>query len=406
MFSVDELLDFLIEKKYIEEKPTEVNGNVIIERFSSLANPTESSLCWAKKLLNVNDIPDCAVLICLPEQEHDPDLETLMIHVAEPRRVFGDVVEKFCPEKELTGISPSAEIHPSVKLGKDVFIGPKCVIAEGCEIGDKTRIDANVTIYDHVKIGKRCHISSGAVIGADGHGYYLDENKRYKKIRHMGGVSIGDDVDIGANSCVDRGVLDDTQIGDNTKIDNLVQVAHNVVIGENCIITGGCQIGGSAKIGNNCWLSLASVIKNGISLFSETRVDMNSSVFNSNKVSNETLFGTPAKKTIPYYLGTQFSSDSQLLQKSGLSQIKIPENINNYVKKILCDIIEHEVVFTKDNNYMLKSLDVLRIIMEFEENKISISFDDVTKIKTIGDLYDIIANLYKKGDFAVVNNSF
>lgn len=300
MFSVDELLDFLIEKKYIEEKPTEVNGNILIERFSSLANPTESSLCWAKKLLNVNNIPNCAVLVCMPGQEQNPDLETLMIHVREPRRVFGEVVEKFCPEKDIIGISPFAEILPSVKIGKDVFIGPKCVIGEGCKIGDNTKIDANVTIYDHVTIGERCHISSGAVIGADGHGYYLDDNKKYKKIRHMGGVTIGDDVDIGANSCVDRGVLDDTTIGNNTKIDNLVQVAHNVVIGENCIITGGCKIGGSVKIGNNCWLAPGCVIKNGINISDEVLVGMAAVVYKSIKQCSISVIGNPAEFLGPY----------------------------------------------------------------------------------------------------------
>ena len=302
MFTVDELLDFLIGKKYIETKPTNENCSIRIRNFSSLANPSRNSLCWAKKLLSVNEIPDCAVLICLSEQKHNPDLETIMIHVAEPRRVFGDIVEKFCPENEMSGIAPSAIIHPSVKIGKNVFIGPNCVIGEGCEIGDNTRIDANVTIYDHVKIGKRCHISSGAVIGADGHGYYLDENKRYKKIRHIGGVTIGDDVDIGANSCVDRGVLDDTTIGNNTKIDNLVQVAHNVVIGENCIITGGCQIGGSVKIGNNCWLAPNCIIKNGVSLVDEVRVCMDTTVIRNIQKTNVTVFGNPAKAIMPFYL--------------------------------------------------------------------------------------------------------
>lgn len=300
MFSVNELLNFLIEKKYIEEKPAEVDGNIRISKFSSLANPTKSSICWAKKLLSVNEIPDCAVLICLLEQKHNPDLETIMIHVAEPRRVFGDIVEKFCPENEMSGIAPSAIIHPSVKIGKNVFIGPNCVIGEGCEIGDNTRIDANVTIYDHVKIGKRCHISSGAVIGADGHGYFLDENKRYKKIRHMGGVTIGDDVDIGANSCVDRGVLDDTTIGNNTKIDNLVQVAHSVSIGSNCILTAGSVIAGSVVLGDYCWISPGAVVKNGVILNNETQLGMNSVVYRTVKEANICLVGDPAKKIKEY----------------------------------------------------------------------------------------------------------
>jgi len=300
MFSVDELLNFLIEKKYIDKKPATVDGDIKIIKISSLANPTKSSLCWTKKMLSVNDIPDCLVLICLPEQEHNPDRETLMIHVAEPRRVFGEIVEKFCPEKLLPGIAPSAEIHPSAKIGQGVYIGPKCVIGEHCEIGDNTRIDANVTIYDHVKIGKRCHISSGAVIGADGHGYYLDENKRYKKIRHMGGVTIGDDVDIGANSCVDRGVLDDTTIGDNTKIDNLVQVAHSVSIGSNCVLTAGSLLAGSAALGDYCWISPGAVVKNGVILKNETQVGMNSVVYRNVKESNVCLVGDPAKMIKEY----------------------------------------------------------------------------------------------------------
>lgn len=295
MFTVDELLDFLIEKKYIETKPTNENCSIRIRNFSSLANPTRNSLCWAKRLLDINDIPDCAVLICLSEQKHNPDLETIMIHVAEPRRVFGDIVEKFCPENEMSGIAPSVIIHPSVKIGKNVFIGPNCVIGEGCEIGDNTRIDANVTIYDHVKIGKRCHISSGAVIGADGHGYFLDENKRYKKIRHMGGVTIGDDVDIGANSCVDRGVLDDTTIGNNTKIDNLVQIAHGVVVGENCMVTGHVGIAGSCVIGDNCWISPKAEINKGVSIASDVMVGLCATVYRSVRKNNVTLWGDPAQ---------------------------------------------------------------------------------------------------------------
>ena len=294
MFSIAELVDFLFEKGFISEKLL-VNGEKRVGNFSSLTNPKKSSLCWAKRLLAVEDVPNCAVLICLPDQQWPPQLKTLLIHVDEPRRAFGSIVEKFCPEKEMTGISPSAEIYPSVKLGQNIYVGPKCVIGENCEIGDHTRIDAYVTIYDHVKIGKRCHISSGAVIGADGHGYFLDENKHYKKIRHLGGVSIGDNIDIGANSCVDRGVLDDTVIGDNTKIDNLVQIAHSVKIGSNCILTAGSIIAGSAELGDYCWISPGAVVKNGVILNDETQIGMNSVVYRTINESNVCLVGDPAK---------------------------------------------------------------------------------------------------------------
>lgn len=279
---------------YIEEAPL-TDENIKIDKFTSLANPTQNSICWSKKILRAGEIPDCAVLVCLPEQERNPELKTLIIHVAEPRKVFGEIAERFCPEKEMLGISPSAQIHDSVVLGMNVYIGHKCVIGEFCEIGDNTRIDANVTIYDHVKIGKKCHISSGAVIGADGHGYYLDENKRYKKIRHMGGVTIGDDVDIGANTCVDRGVLDNTIIGNNTKIDNLVQIAHNVLIGTNTTIAASAILAGSVVLGDNCWVAPGAVIRNGVCLNNEVQVGMNSVVYRTTDKSNICLVGDPAK---------------------------------------------------------------------------------------------------------------
>lgn len=299
MFLLSELVRFLKEKDYLVRDVT-IDKDIEINRFASLAHPTPDALCWAKKPLQMTEIPEAAVLVCLPEQEHNPDRRTVMLHVKEPRRVFGEIVSRFNPETHETGISDKAIVSPTAKIGENVYIGPGTVIGDECEIGDGTIIDANVTIYRKVTIGKNCHISSGAVIGADGHGYVLDENNRYKKIRHMGNVVIGDNVDIGANSCVDRGVLDDTTIGDNTKIDNLVQVAHNVVIGKNCMITGGCMLCGSCAIGQDCWLAPSCIIKNGVHIGNEIMVCANSIVERNIKDTNVAVYGSPAVKTITY----------------------------------------------------------------------------------------------------------
>lgn len=293
MFLLSELVRFLKEKDYLVRDVT-IDKDIEINRFASLAHPTSDALCWAKKTLPTAEIPEAAVLVCLPEQEHNHDRGTVMLHVKEPRRVFGDIVSHFNPETHETGISDKASVSPTAKIGENVFIGPGTVIGDECEIGDGTVLDANVTIYCKVTIGKNCHISSGAVIGADGHGYVFDENNRYKKIRHMGNVVIGDNVDIGANSCVDRGVLDDTTIGDNTKIDNLVQVAHNVVIGENCMITAGVVICGSCTVGDSCWLAPGAVIKNSASVASHNQIGMNSVVYRSIKQTNTVYVGNPA----------------------------------------------------------------------------------------------------------------
>lgn len=293
MFRISELVKFLKEKNYLVQ---EVCGydDIEINRFASLAHPSRDALCWAKKPLPQESVPEAAVLVCLPEQEHNPARNTVMLHVKEPRRVFSEIVSRFYPETHKTGISDKAAISPSAEIGADVYIGPGAVVGNDCKIGDGTIIDANVTIYHKVTIGKNCHISSGAVIGADGHGYTLDENRQYKKIRHMGGVVIGDNVDIGANSCVDRGVLDDTTIGDNTKIDNLVQIAHNVVIGKNCIITAGAIICGSCTVGDNCWLAPGCVIKNGVSVAQHNQIAMNSVVYRNIKRTDTVFIGDPA----------------------------------------------------------------------------------------------------------------
>lgn len=294
MFLLSELVRFLKEKNYLVRDVT-VDKDIEINRFASLAHPTSDALCWAKKPLQMTEIPEAAVLVCLPEQEHNAERGTAMLHVKEPRRVFGDIVSRFNPEAHETGISDKAIVSPTAKIGENVYIGPGTVIGDECEIGDGTIIDANVTIYRKVTIGKNCHISSGAVIGADGHGYVLDENNRYKKIRHMGNVVIGDNVDIGANSCVNRGVLDDTTIGNGTKIGNLVNVAHNVVICKDCMITPGVILTGSASVYDRCWISAGAVINNSVHIAEHNQVGMNAVVMRS--VSNEdgVYVGVPAK---------------------------------------------------------------------------------------------------------------
>ena len=304
MFKLSELIEFLKEKQLLIGE-VEMNEDKEINRFASLLHPSADALCWSQKTLPIDAIPNSAVLLCQPEQEHNPNLDTVMIHVQDPRRVFGTAAYHFNLRNKKTGISDKAQISKTAVIGKDVYIGPYTVIEDGCRIGDGTIIDSNVTIYHDVTIGKNCHIWAGAVIGADGHGYFLDDDNLWQHVVHMGNVVIGDNVEIKANSCVDRGVLDDTTIGDNTKIDNLVQVAHNVVIGRNTFIAGGTQIGGSCVIGDNGWLGSSCVIKNGAKVANEVRVCINSVVVRDIKRSNATVYGDPAKYLFPYNIGQE-----------------------------------------------------------------------------------------------------
>ncbi|MXP67225.1 UDP-3-O-(3-hydroxymyristoyl)glucosamine N-acyltransferase [Pantoea sp. Aalb] len=174
-------------------------------------------------------------------------------------------------------IAPSAVIDSTVKLDKNIAIGANAVIESdvelcdnvvigaGCFIGKKTyigrgsRLWSNVTIYHEIKIGENCLIQSGAIIGSDGFGYVNDCGK-WVKIPQLGTVVIGNKVEIGACTTVDRGTLDNTLIGNGVIIDNQCQIAHNVIIGDNTAIAAGVIMGGSLKVGHHCMIGGASVI--------------------------------------------------------------------------------------------------------------------------------------------------
>ncbi|WP_413737239.1 UDP-3-O-(3-hydroxymyristoyl)glucosamine N-acyltransferase [Sodalis sp. RH21] len=166
------------------------------------------------------------------------------------------------PEAQLgkqVAVGANAVIESGVVLGDNVVIGPGCFIGKNTKIGAGTQLWANVTVYHEVRIGAMCLIQSGTVIGADGFGYANDRGN-WVKIPQLGTVEIGDRVEIGACTTIDRGALDDTVIGNGVIIDNQCQIAHNVVIGDNTAVAGGVIMAGSLKIGRYCMIGGASVI--------------------------------------------------------------------------------------------------------------------------------------------------
>ena len=190
-----------------------------------------------------------------------------VIRVTNARVAFARVLPLLFPQKEFApGIHPSAVIAESAQVDNSAHIGPNCVIGKNAVIGRQAVLEANsivgdqsslgqavrlfpnVTIYPQSRIGDHVRIHSGSVIGSDGYGYVFDRD-HHRKIPQVGGVVIGDDVEIGANCTIDRGALGNTVIGEGTKIDNLVQIAHNVVIGNHCLLVAQNGIGGSTKVG-------------------------------------------------------------------------------------------------------------------------------------------------------------
>lgn len=156
-------------------------------------------------------------------------------------------------------VSAGAVIEGRVQLGERVYIGPGCVIAADSAVGSDSRLLANVCIYGDVRVGERCIIHAGAVIGADGFGIAQTPDG-WRKVPQVGGVSIGNDVEIGANTTVDRGAIEDTCLADGVKLDNLVQIAHNVRIGEHTAIAAQSGVAGSTVVGARC------IIGGGVSI--------------------------------------------------------------------------------------------------------------------------------------------
>lgn len=169
------------------------------------------------------------------------------------------VVDEHAEIDPTASVGPHCAIAAHARIGKRSSIGASCSIGEQVSIGNNALIYPGVTIYPGCVIGENCIIHSGAVIGADGFGIAMDEGKWFK-IPQIGKVLIGDDVEIGANTTIDRGALDDTIIENGVKIDNQVQVAHNVVIGEHTAIAGCTGIAGSTKIGRYCKIGGSGMI--------------------------------------------------------------------------------------------------------------------------------------------------
>lgn len=177
------------------------------------------------------------------------------IVVQDVHRALAQVLGHFHPNVGLgEGIHRTAVVGRNVQIGRGVRVGAYCVIGDDCAIGDGTLLYPHVTLYATVKLGARCIVHSGARIGTDGFGYVFVDGQ-HQKVPQVGGVIIGDDVEIGANTCIDRGSVGPTEIGNGVKIDNLVHIGHNVRIGDLSVIVAQVGISGSTTIGKGATLA-------------------------------------------------------------------------------------------------------------------------------------------------------
>ena len=277
--------------------------NILINSVASLESSNQNSISFFNnpKYLDLLKITKAAIVITNAESLAFRKGSAIVSN--NPYLYFAKVSRLLNPSKvPKKEISKSAMIHPTCKLGQNIFIGPNVVIEENVSIadgvtvhagviiesdniiGDNSTIHPNVVIKTNTIIGRNCTIYSGSVIGSDGFGYAKDNDKWFA-IPQIGRVIVGDNVDIGANSTIDRGTLDDTIISSGVKIDNLVQIGHNCVIGENTIIAGCVGIAGSAKIGKNCAIGGAAMILGHLSIADNVIISPGSMITRSIKNS-------------------------------------------------------------------------------------------------------------------------
>lgn len=281
----------------------EGNEHAAVHTFAKIEEGQEGAITFLSNPKYTQYIYDTKATIVLVNEdlELEHPVSCTLIRVKDAYGCVAKLMQMYAqslPKK--TGVDPLAFVSPSAQIGKDVYIGPFTFIGEGVKVGDGTRIFPNVTIYDGCQIGNNVTIHAGAVIGADGFGFAPNQNG-YDKIPQLGVVIIEDDVEIGANTCVDRSTMGQTIIHKGVKLDNLIQVAHNCEIGENTVMSAQVGMAGSTKIGAWCMVGGQAGFSGHIQVADRTMVGAQCGVIGNTKGDGETLIGSPAVNPKMYF---------------------------------------------------------------------------------------------------------
>lgn len=278
------------------------NKDVTVSTFAKIeeGHPGALSFMANPKYEHYVYTTDSSIVIVNRSWEPQGEVKATLIKVDDAYGSFAKLLELYASYKpRKKGIHPTAVVAESAKVGKDCYIGAYVVIDEGAEVGDgvslypqvyigdgvkvgaATTLYSGVKVYEGCKIGQRCILHSGAVVGSDGFGFAPNANGEYDKIPQIGIVTIEDDVEIGANTTIDRATMGSTIISKGTKIDNLVQIGHNVVVGANTVMAGQSAIAGSAKVGKNCMIGGQAGVVGHITVGDRTIVGSSSGVTSS-----------------------------------------------------------------------------------------------------------------------------
>ena len=288
--------------KKIIQSDTKVAGNeyVKVSRPANPDNANNNSIIFINRDGRYNSeilqTTAANIIVCHLSENLSPSLlaKKCFLLTDNPKLVYARLIKKLFPQKSpLFQTHPTAVISPNAKIAKKVHIGPFTYIGQAV-IETGTVIYGHCHIYDGVYIGKNSILHAGCIIGADGFGYVKNENKEYEQFPQIGKVIIEDNVEIGANCCVDKGALNDTIIKSGVKIDNLVHIGHNSVVGKNTMITANVVFSGSTVVGDRCYFA-PNVTSNGHLKIGNNVFVGTGSVITKDIPDGETWVGSPAR---------------------------------------------------------------------------------------------------------------
>lgn len=303
MVEAAELLAFLQEKNYELVVGPDFKVNFLVSKPNNVLDcgPDEITFVNLKYADRFDElISRSKARIIIVESSFRDQLNSLnksdkaFVLAADPKGVIYEMAPFFLVPSP-TGIHPTALVSPGAVIGDNCTISAYAVIEDSVVLGNNCSVGCHTIIHSGVTIGSDVRIKACSVIGGSGFGYIKDQSGRYRHLPHFGRVVIEDDVEIGSNTCIDRGSLSDTIIRKGVKIDNLVHIAHNVELGENTLVIAQAMIAGSVKIGKNVWVAPSVSIRNGLEIGDDSTIGLGS-VVTKNTKAGTTVYGVPAKE--------------------------------------------------------------------------------------------------------------
>lgn len=298
-------------KGRIEGDPT-----VSVSSFGKIEEATEGQLTFLANPKYEDHLytTGASIVLLSDALELKHPINATLIRAKDPYSAFATLLDQYekLQTQQLSGVEQPAYIHATVKMGESVYIGaftyvdqntiignnvkifPNCYLGPNVEIGNNSIILPGVKIYNNCRVGQNVKIHAGVVIGSDGFGFAPQTNGTFIKVPQIGNVVIEDDVEIGANTTIDRATMGSTLIKSGAKIDNLVQIAHNVEIGKNTVIAAQAGVSGSTKIGNNVMIGGQAGIVGHVQIADGSKINAQSGVSKSIKLPNTAVTGSPA----------------------------------------------------------------------------------------------------------------